>query len=266
MAILGIALALVGAFFFWYEAYMMDQGPGFGDEELAGNMNSLMKFIALLYIVGAGLSFLNSLSVLAQIPSLILGLPIAWYLGYDSTMFMYYWISFAGTLVITISMFIGYEVPGWETLVPPKSRLHVISISKRARVSRSLPRALSVVIATIIIVSMVTIASVAFYVRSEEVSRMMVAVYISDTYVGPVDITIYMDDEPVYSNQLLQFSGGYYYDSEMLHISSGTHRFVLDVWNEPGQLAEGVPDCEHEVRVLPFTTDVIRLSVGMISA
>jgi hypothetical protein len=233
------------------------------DNDLTSSMKSLMAGLAVIYILGTALSLLNSLAAVIQLPCLGIGLPVAWYLQYGSMMYLEYSVAFAGTILVFVSMFLAFEVPGWEFLVPPKSRLHAVSISKRFRVAKPLSKRNAAIIMTVIIATMTVIAAFAFYTRSEEVSRLTVIVMIGNQYANPVGFSVYLDDEKVFEGVPDIEAPDHQESMVQLNLSAGTHTVVLDVWNELGQLVVDIPDSHREVRTLPYTTDVIHMTVGM---
>jgi hypothetical protein len=114
------------------------------------------------------------------------------------------------------------------------------------------------------IASMAAIGSVAYYAWSEDVSKLRIEVRVSN-FEGPVNFTIYLDGEPVHTGELIKYSENTFSRLVTLNITAGKHEVMLDAWNVYGQLVPGIPDYEQDVRTLPFTTDMMHMTVSGVS-
>jgi len=220
----------------------------------------------LLYFAGIGISVFSQLGSLVQLPSLVVLLPLTWYLDYAVSAAGYgvYALAFSANFILIISMFIGMEYPGRELSIPPKSRIRWWCIHEGRLTSRPLSKSARAAIASVVAASVIILASFTLYVHANDVSKLKVVVWVNGEDYGSVNITVYLDGEAVHSRTMV-YDGGYYamIAGLYLELSSGSHTLELDAWNDSADLSIGVIDSMVHVRTLPFAEEEANLLLGV---
>jgi hypothetical protein len=261
IGILGAAFCALSAGTFWL--YVFIPGIGSGWTELELDMAELMSALAALYIIGTMIGIASQLGVILQSPSLLVGTPVAWYMGYSPLLLTMLFLGLLGTSLLILSMFIGHSRQGGLE-VPPFSRLRTWSTGAGDPRARPLPKGAARVILAVVAACMVSMAAFAAYSWSNSVSTLRVQVLVDGATYGDTTVSVIIDGETVITSFLT-------YDPDVAwhmtlttyqEVRAGTHVVEVDAWNT-ADLTQGTIDTRGEKRTLPFTTDDVYLGVGV---
>lgn len=261
IGIIGAALSLVGAGTFWMYALLSGSVISSGSDSFTRDMQSLMIVLAVVYMTAALFGLLSQLGGLIQLPSTLIGLPIAWYLGYNAVMYIFYFIGFLGTSMLIIAMFLEHSHSEKMFKAPPFSRIRIWSAA--ASGARPLSKGTAKKLLVVLVASPVLVAAFATYAWGSDVSTMRISVLINGVMCGSTNISISVDGEVVLTS-FIEYDPTL--DQSLFVITThevcaGTHIVEADAWNGD-QLTEGSVDTSATENVLPFTTERTRLMIG----
>lgn len=266
---------MTGAIVFWLVAIILSFSFGSGDTVLHRDVSSILRTLGIVYLAGTAIAAFSPLGSLVQMPSLIIGLPLLWYLGtdgyqggiLDSDVFRYgaYSVAFVGTMTLFVAIFVGVERPGNGLSMPPRSRVLWWQAREGWGASRPFPRYARMGIVSMIVATTVVLASFTIYARTSDVSELDVSVVVNGEMYGSVNFTVYLDGETVRSGMLMYDNESWVMDTHVhLELPSGSHKLELDVWNDSPALSAGTIDCTTHVRTLPYTEETAYLLVGAV--
>ena len=259
-------MSSLGVVLFINIVWLQSVGWSSADTQLRHDMISMEFNLVLLYFAGIVISAFSPLGSLVQLPSLVVLLPLTWYLDYADSAAGYgvYALAFSASLILILSMFIGIEYPGRKLSIPPKSRMRWWCIHEGRLTSKPFSKSARTAIVSVVAASVIILASFTFYVRSNDVSRLNVGVIVNGKDYGSVNFTVYLDGEAMHSGTLV-YDGGHYamYAYLSLELSSGSHTLELDAWNDSAVLSIGVIDSVAYARTLPFTKEQAYLLLGV---
>lgn len=265
LGVAGATLSLVGAGTFWLYAFLSGSVLESGSDALTQELRQLMVVLAALYIMGAVIGFLSQLGGLVQLSCLVVGLPVAWYLGYHWVLYLMYLVAFIGTSMLVLAMFIEYSRAGREFKAPPFSRIRVWST--RASLAGPLSKGTAKTLLVLIVACIVLASAFATYAWSADVSTLRISVLVNGVAFGSTNVSIMVDGEVVFTTYLEydpDEKPGLYAITNC-RVPAGAHTVEADAWNG-AQLTQGYVDMRVTERALPFTTERTYLLVGYGSA
>lgn len=259
----GFALSLLSGILFLHTMHIEFFGFSFSsaDSPLRKEVRYAVTNLMLVYFVGIGISFFTLRGALLLLPSLIVLLPMTWYIGFAYGVYV---LAFLACFMLILSMFVGIEYPGRRLSIPPRSRTSWWHIRDDGTTSRPLSKSAMRAIALAIVGLVIILASFTFYVSSNDVSRLQVSVIVNGEIYGSVGFTVYLDGDAMYTGTMT-YDGDDYVMQEIvnLDLSSGSHTLVLDAWNDSEDLPTGDVDSVAHVRTLPFSEDTADLRLGV---
>ena len=263
IGIAGMALSLVCAGTFWLSAFLYGAVVGSGTSSFELEMKELMTVLAAVYIMGAALGGLSQIGGLMQMPSMVIGLPLAWYLDYHLVLYVFYVVGLLGTCMLITAMFVERSRPDRGFKAPPFSRVRIWQPTMKAGTARPFSKGETKRFLAALVVVPVLLAAFATYAWNAEVTTLRVSVLVNGDLYGSANISIIVDGEVV-DTSFVEYDPA---DTRGLYVittckvTAGTHRVEVDVWNGV-QLTEGSVDIIEIERCLPFTSERTRLTVG----
>ncbi len=264
LALGGAILSIVSIAFLWFET-AIGFGYGSGDTDLIRSINDYEVKVSTLFILGAVLALGTQLGLLLELPGLILLPFFIWYERGSAADWLGYILAVFGAALLATSFFVQVTLPGGWIRIPPESRIRTWFSWNEERNPRKIPRAitwitvLSVVVA--VIVSSAVVANA--YVSAE--SKIKISVVVGTNTYGAVDITVTMDGDVIATKHLDGNPGVNtisWYDLER-DCTAGIHHLVVDATSQTYIKANSEVEYSHAVRVLPFTTEVVLVGIGV---
>lgn len=259
----GAALSLLCAGTFWLYAFLSGIVTRPGLERLELSMQELMFALALVYMATAIFALLSQLAGLIQLPCLIFGLPVAWYLGYDWYLYVPYLVGLLGTLVLIMAIFVEYSRSEKAFKAPPFSRIRVWSMRVTGSTATRFSKGTARMVLVILTLVPVVVAGFSTYAWSSDVSTLRISVLVNGVAFGSTNVSISVDGEVILTTSLeynpVGEQGLYVITSHK--VTAGTHLVEVDAWNG-AQLTDGSVDLRVTEKVLPFTTERSRLTIG----
>lgn len=258
------SVACAGAF--WMVALLMS-GISSNMTQLEFDVRELMMSLAALYTLGALLGLVSQLGAFLQLPSLVVALPIIWYVGGPLVFYLFYLAGLLGASLLVLAMFFEYSGTDRAFKAPPFSRFTIWNTAHAGPRGKPFTKGMVRAVLATFVACAITAAAFAAYSWSNGVSDLRIEFYTDGAHFGSMNVSISMDGEEVYGVYLE-------YDPEeswllsaatSCTVSAGTHLLEVDVWND-SDIEQGNVDIRKDVRVLPFTSDSVQLMlyVGMV--
>ena len=259
----GAVLSLVAAFTFWLYALLSSIVTGSGDDSFTYDMKAIMVALAAMYMAGAILGLLSQLGGVLQLPSVIIGLPIAWYLEFHAAMYLLYLVGFLGTSMLLMAIFLERSRGERGFKAPPFSRVRIWTINVDAAWARPLSKSTSKKLLVALIACPVVVAAFATYAWGSDVSTLRISVDVDGLTYSSTNVSIIVDGEVVLERLLVYDPAGdqVLYVITTCKVHAGTHVVEVDAWNG-AQLTQGTVDVSVTEKALPFTTERTRLMIG----
>ncbi|MGD9963119.1 MAG: hypothetical protein AB7S97_04385 [Thermoplasmata archaeon] len=259
----GAALSLVAAFTFWLYALLSGSVITSGSDSFTLDMRYIMTVLAVIYMTGALLGVLSQLGGVLQVPSVVIGLPLAWYLGYHLALYMLYLVGFFGTSMLVMAIFLERSRGDRGFKAPPFSRARIWTKNVDAAWAKPFSKGAARMMLVIVVMCPVIAAAFATYSWESDVSAMRISVSVNGLEYGSTNVSIIVDGEVVLTSYL-EYNPGSDRDLYVIttcEVPAGTHTIEVDAWNG-AQLTEGTVDIRVTERVLPFTSERTRLMIG----
>ena len=103
------------------------------------DMHDVMGRLALVYTAGAIIGLLSQLGASLQLPSLVIGLPFAWYFNHP-VLYVIYFVGLLGKSLLILSMFVEYSLADKGLKAPPFSRIRTWTLGEAGSGARPLPK------------------------------------------------------------------------------------------------------------------------------
>lgn len=263
IGMVGMVLSLVCAGTFWLYAFLYGSVIGSDTDSFELEMKGLTTVLAAVYMMGAVLGGLSQVGGLVQMPCLVIGLPVAWYLDYDLYLYVFYLVGFIGMSMLVMAMFIEYSRAERTYKAPPFSRVRTWQPMMKPGSARPLSKGTAKKLLVTVIAVPVLMAAFATYAWSADVSTLRVSVLVNGDLYGSVNISISVDGEVVMTSfvEYVPADTRGLYVITTCEVTAGTHHIEVDVWNG-GQLTQGSVDLSETERSLPFTSERTRLALG----
>lgn len=262
----GSVVSVACAVAFWAVA-LLTSGFSSGATQLEFDVRELMPSLAALYTLGALLGLVSQLGAFLQLPSLVVALPITWYVGGPWVFYLFYLTGLLGASLLILAMFVEYSSTDRTFKTPPFSRFVVWNTAHAGPRGKPLTKGMVRVVLATFAACMITVAAFAAYSWSSGVSDLRIEFYTDGAHFGSMNVSISMDGEEVYAAYLEYDPAGFWQLSAATSctVSAGTHLLEVDVWND-SDIEQGNVDIRKDVRVLPLTSDSVQLIlyVGMV--
>lgn len=251
VVLLFIAIATLG----------FSSGPTANERE---DLRAVVTLLAVVYTAGAVIGLLSQLGAFMQLPSLLISLPIIWYIGYNPIFYILYFIGLIGPSLLILAMFVEYSRADKAFKAPPFSRMRTWALGEAESGARPLPKRAIVAIIAVLCACLIATAAFAAYAWRNDVSELHIEFYTDGSRYGSVNISVQVDGEEVYTTYVPYDPMGHWliFAETSCKVPAGTHLVEVDVWNGLA-LEEGDVDTMMKARTLPFMTQYEMLSLGV---